>query len=90
MYYVTGTITYTTANNRNSANSALQAVLDNYAGIVNGVETAISAGLSTSGSTGLNISVSVPDEYIEQFRLDILGAWSGNARSSVYVGVFKV
>lgn len=83
-------MTYSNQSNRNTAQSAVNTVLAGYP-TVTGSATSIASGVTTNGTTGLMLSLYVPDEVsIEALQDALLTAWTAGTRSTVYFSVVKI
>jgi hypothetical protein len=89
-YIYAGTITYSNTSNRNTALSAIETELANWPTIT-GIATAYPAGVNTSGSTVLTISLLVPDEAtVDGFRNAMVSKWSAGVRSASVLAISKL
>ena len=80
MYQVTGSITYSTGGNRDTALANINSALTAFN--VTNVATALSAGVNTNGAAGLTISIEVPDSQVEAVRAALRTAWTSTARAT--------
>jgi len=89
MYLVYGTITYSTAANRNSALSAINNALLSYS--ATGVTTAFPSGVNTSGTAALTVSLQVPDHQVEGVNDALRTAWTSVTRATTghYIATVK-
>lgn len=55
-----------------------------------GVTTSQPAGVNTSGTMAITISIQCDDADVNALRLALIPAWTGVARTSALMGVFKV
>ena len=81
---------YSNSSNRNSALTAINSALSAYS--VQGVATSQPAGVNTSGTAGITISISCKDADVEPLRTALLTAWSSGTRASTgqYISEVKV
>lgn len=88
-YYIYGSINYANATARNNALSAINTTLSSYS--VTNVATALPAGVNTSGTTALTISIEVSDAQVEAVRMSLLTAWTGQTRATTghYISAVK-
>jgi hypothetical protein len=85
-YYVTGNLTFSSQNNRNSARTAMLAVP---AGGATAWQGAYPAGINTVGTTGLTVSFVVPDEEARTYVRALLDAYSAFARNAGHIATVK-
>jgi hypothetical protein len=87
-YYITGTLTFNSANNRNSAVNAMEAVPVGSAVPWDGGP--YPAGISTSGSTVATVSFVIDDEAeARTFTRALFDSYRANARNAGHLGVVK-
>lgn len=89
-YIVIGRLTYSTQTNRNTALNAINNTLANFT--YQGVDTSLPAGVTTSGTTIITISIQVNDADVDTIRMALLSSWTIAARATTghYIGVVKV
>jgi hypothetical protein len=79
-YLIHGNITYSTAGNRNSALSAIQTTMASYS--YENVTSLVPAGINSSGTAALTISITVSDADVEAVRMALKTAWTGYPRAT--------
>lgn len=89
-YLIYGSLAYSTQANRNTAKTNVDNVLASYS-VTNVAVGGFTAGVNTSGTTGLTISIRCSDADINALRFALLTAWSSGARATTghYISAVK-
>ena len=87
-YYATGRVVYSTANNKNTAMTNMQNVLNSFPNVI-GYTSAYPAGLNSESTTVVTFSLEVPDADVNTFRSQFATAWGSAAKTSGQTGVSK-
>jgi hypothetical protein len=80
-YLVYGNLAYSNASNRNTALTNINNTLAGY-GVENVAVNGFAAGVNTSGSTGLTISIRCSDAEVEALRVALKTAWTSGTRAT--------
>jgi hypothetical protein len=87
-YYITGTLTFSNTNGRNTALAAVQAV--DLGSTTTWSGGTYPAGINTSGSTGLTFSFVAPDEVeARRYGREIFDAFSPSVRNAGHLSVVR-
>lgn len=89
-YLILGTITYSTTAGRTTAMTAMNNAVNANANVTAVAIGALPAGINTTGTAGVNISLRCADTATaDSFRFTFLTAWSSAARTSNSIMIVK-